>query len=287
MTLGSFDGAEICELAGLYLLDQLSNILPVESLGLNRDNGLAILSGISGPDTEQIIKNIRNLFKTNNLKITIEASMQNTDFLDVTFNADNGKNWPNKKPNLQLQYIHKQSNHSPDIKKQLPKIIEKRLFGISYNLEEFDKAIPACAHALEKSGYKQKLEFATENSTRKRHRKRNFTWFNPPSSNKVFTNIGKNFLNLLDKHFLSNHKWHAICNRNCAQVSYSCMPNMAAIFKLHNPNVANPPKTDETKSAENCNCRNKSNCPLNGNCLKSCVVYKATISPGNKRDDYH
>ena len=65
------------------------------------------------------------------------------------------------------------------------------------------------------------------------------------------------------------------------------MPNMAAVIKLHNSNVTNPPKTDETKLAENCNCRNKSNCPLNGNCLKSCIVYKATISSGNKRDDYY
>ena len=104
--MGSFDGAEICELVGLYLLDQLSNLLPVESFGLYRDDGLAILSGISGPDTERIIKNIRNLFKTNNLKITIEAGMQQTDFLDVTSNADNGKYWPYKKPNSQLQYIH-------------------------------------------------------------------------------------------------------------------------------------------------------------------------------------
>ena len=78
--MGSFDGAEICELVGLYLLDQLSNILPVESFGLYRDDGLAILSGISGPGTERIIKSIRNLFKTNKLKITIEAGMQQTDF---------------------------------------------------------------------------------------------------------------------------------------------------------------------------------------------------------------
>ena len=75
-------------------LTQLSNILPVESFGRYRDDGLAILSGISGPDTERIIKNIRHLFKTNYLKITIEAGMQQTDFLDVTFSADNGKYWP-------------------------------------------------------------------------------------------------------------------------------------------------------------------------------------------------
>ena len=51
--MGSFDGVEICELVGLYLLDQLSNVLPGESVGLYRDDGLAILSGISGPDTER------------------------------------------------------------------------------------------------------------------------------------------------------------------------------------------------------------------------------------------
>ena len=164
---------------------------------------------------------------------------------------------------------------------------EKRLSGILCNQEEFDRAKPAYAQALEKSEYKQKLEFQTENSSRKRHRKRNITWFNPPFSNKVSTNIGRKFFNLLDKHFPPNHKLHPICNRNCVKVSYSCMPNMAALIKLHNSNVTNPPKSDETKLAENCNCRNKSNCPLNGNCLKSCVVYKATISSGNKRGDYY
>ena len=61
---------------------------------------------------------------------------------------------------------------------------------------------------------------------------------------------------------------------------------MAAIIKLHNSNVTNLPKIDETKVEENCNCRNKSNCPLKGNCLKSCLVYKATISSGNERNDY-
>ena len=150
-------------------------------------------------------------------------------------------------------------------------MIEKRLSGISCNQEEFDREKPAYALALEKTGYKQKLEFQTENSSKRRRRKRNITWFNPPFSNNVSTNIGRKFLNQLDKHFPPNHKLHPICNRNCVKVSYSCMPNMATVIKLHNSNVANPRKTDETKLAENCNCRNKSNCPLNRNCLKSCL----------------
>ena len=121
--------------------------------------------------------------------------------------------------------------------------------------------------------------------------KRNITWFNPPFSNNVSTNIRKKkkFVSLLDKHFSPppDHKPHIICNRNCVKVSYRCTPNMAAIIKSHNFNVAHPQKTDKTKPSKNCNCRNKSNCPLNGNCLKSSLVYTATISSGNKRDDYY
>ena len=80
-------------------------------------------------------------------------------------------------------------------------MMEKRLSGISCNQEEFDRAKPAYAQALEKSGNKQKLEFQTENSSKRRQRKRNITWFNPPFSNNISTNIGRKFLNLLDKHF--------------------------------------------------------------------------------------
>jgi len=36
VTMGSFDGAEICEFIGLYLLNQLSRLLPPELFGLYR-----------------------------------------------------------------------------------------------------------------------------------------------------------------------------------------------------------------------------------------------------------
>ena len=126
VTMGSYDGAEICELVGLYLLEELTNIISKESVGLYRDDGLAILPNTSGPETERLKKKIRKLFKNNKLKITIEAGMHQTDFLDVTFNASTGKYWPFRKPNSILQYIHTQSNHPPNIRKQLPTTIEKK-----------------------------------------------------------------------------------------------------------------------------------------------------------------
>ena len=98
--MGSYDGAEICELVGLYLPEELTNIKPKESVGLCRDDGVAILPNTSGPKTERLKKKIKKLFKNNKLRITIEAGMHQTDFLDVTFNANTGKYWPFRKPKL-------------------------------------------------------------------------------------------------------------------------------------------------------------------------------------------
>ena len=49
VTMGSYDGAEICRLVSLYLLEKLTNIIPKESVGLYRDDGLAILPTLPDP----------------------------------------------------------------------------------------------------------------------------------------------------------------------------------------------------------------------------------------------
>ena len=41
--MGSYDGAETCELVGCYLLSQLKQIPGIE-IGLYRDDGLAVLN---------------------------------------------------------------------------------------------------------------------------------------------------------------------------------------------------------------------------------------------------
>ena len=223
------------------------------------------------------------MFKNNKLKITIEAGMHQTDFLDVTFNASTGKYWPFRKLNSILQYIHTQSNHPPNIRKQLPTMIEKGLFSIACDENEFNKAAPACNQALEKSRYKYNLVFQATKTEKPRNRKRNITWFNPPFSNNVSTNVGKKikkFLRLLNKHFPPIHKFYPILNRNCVKISYSCMPNTASIIKNHNAKLMKPASGNSIKqtSEATCNCRNKDHCPLNGNCTKSCIVYQATTT---------
>ena len=48
VTMGSFDGAEICELVGLYILDELSLLFGKDYVGLYRDDGLLLLKSNSG-----------------------------------------------------------------------------------------------------------------------------------------------------------------------------------------------------------------------------------------------
>ena len=54
MTMGSYDGAEVCELVGLYLLNLLTNEFGKNNIGLYRDDGLSCFQNISGLDSEKI-----------------------------------------------------------------------------------------------------------------------------------------------------------------------------------------------------------------------------------------
>ena len=74
VTMGSFDGAEVCELVGLYLLSQLQHL--DMNVGLYRDDGLAVMK-LSPQNTERMKKEICKIFKQNDLNITIEANKKN------------------------------------------------------------------------------------------------------------------------------------------------------------------------------------------------------------------
>ena len=52
----SYDGAEICELVGQFLLDKLSNIIHMENIGLYRDDGLVVIRKAPGLEIERTKK---------------------------------------------------------------------------------------------------------------------------------------------------------------------------------------------------------------------------------------
>ena len=122
--MGSYDGAEIRELVGLYFLNQLSTVIDKSSVALYRDGGLAVINNANSPKLGRIRKDIIALFKKEGLSITIETNLIETDFLDVTFNLATNKYFLFRKANNTPLYINVFSNHLPTIK-QLPKFINK------------------------------------------------------------------------------------------------------------------------------------------------------------------
>ena len=199
------------------------------------------------------------------------------DFLDVTFDLYNRLYKPYRKPNNKPLYINKQSNYPPNVLKELPKYIAKRISDTSSSKDIFDKSISIYQNALYESGFKEELRytpsdksFQEENGQRTRREK--IIRFNPPYSRSVKTNIGKNFLHLL-KHFPANNKMHKIFNKNTVKVSYSCMKNMDSVICGHNHNMLNP-----NQKSFGCNCRKKDSCPLNGERLTPKVIYHADVS---------
>ena len=204
VTVGSFDGAEVCELVGLYLLNILKNEFGGKNIGLYREDGLSCFENKSGPELEKIKKKICKIFKDNGLNITNETNLLITVYLDVTFNLKTGKYYPHRKQNNSLQYIHNKYNHPPSVIKRILSMIGKRLSDISSNKEHFDKAAPIYNEALKNSGFNETLKLLPTIPTRS-YRERNIIWFKPPFSGNVKTNVGKLFLNILQKHFESTY----------------------------------------------------------------------------------
>ena len=80
--MGSFDGAEICELVGLFLLSKLQQLNL--NIGLYRDDGLGVTS-MRPRQVEKMKQKMCRIFQGFDLKITIDVNHRIVNFLGVTF----------------------------------------------------------------------------------------------------------------------------------------------------------------------------------------------------------
>ena len=152
--MGSYDGAEICELVGLYMLHKLD-----QRFNNNRHTGLP-LSGTWVPSTaEKMKKDIKDVFNQAGLRITIETNQKVVNYLDITLNLLTEKYYPYRKPRNTPLYIDARSNYPPSILKQLPKAISKRISELSCSKEKFDKAALAYNDALKSSNFPERLTY--------------------------------------------------------------------------------------------------------------------------------
>ena len=247
------------------------------NIGLYRDDALGVLD-CRPRQAELKKKEICRKFKDLNLSITIEVNVKVVNFLDLTLDISAGTYKPNMKPGNIPLYINRKSNNPPNIIKNIPPAINKRLSNISINEKVFKEAIPPYQEALEKCGYNFNLEFEPDSKKKKKkkNRYREVTWFNPPYSQNVSTNVGGRFLKLIDTCFPPFHPLAKIINRNTVKISYRCMPNMGQAISRHNNRISaeNQPQPDPP----GCNCRGGPNsCPVKGACQTQGVVYQATV----------
>ena len=59
--MGSYDGAELCELAGLFMLNEVSNKLDKDNIGLYRDDGLSVFKNYNGHQSDKVRKEMIDL----------------------------------------------------------------------------------------------------------------------------------------------------------------------------------------------------------------------------------
>ena len=280
ITMGAYDGAETCDICVLYLLSKVQH-LPI-NIGAYKDDWLAV-SSTTNRQVEKVKQEIAKIFKQNGLGLEIECNHTKINFLDITLDLKTGLFSPYMKPNNKIFYVHSKSNHPPSILKNLPKAIENRLSKISANEEVFNTAIPPYQAALEASEYPHRLTFdpnARNKPPKKRTRNRKVTWFNPPWSNNVRSNIGKQFLAIIKETFPPAHPLYKICNKNTIKVSYRCMNNIKREVSRHNNHILN--SNGAAAQTYHCSCpgKNPDTCLIfpGIGCTISNIVYRATVT---------
>ena len=171
VTMGAYDGAEICVLIGIFMLSLLATKYDSKNIGLYRDDGLRIFRNVSGPELEKIKKHIKKVFKEKMLDVIIECNTKIVNYLDVTFNLNDGTYKPSKKPNDETKYIHVDSDHPASIIKQIPKSIATRLSSLSSSKEIFLEAAQSYEQNLASCGYKEKLTYVEQSAKKPKGKK--------------------------------------------------------------------------------------------------------------------
>ena len=69
VTMGAYDGAEVCELVGTFSLDKISVKYDENSIGLYHDNGLSVFKNPTWKNKKKLTENIQGLWFRNSGRI--------------------------------------------------------------------------------------------------------------------------------------------------------------------------------------------------------------------------
>ena len=85
MSMGANHGAEICERVGLYILTEIHKNINFTSIGLYRDDGLAVIRSATGSSLDRYRKKLITHFQDSEQKITVNTGKTSINFLDINF----------------------------------------------------------------------------------------------------------------------------------------------------------------------------------------------------------
>ena len=229
----------------------------------------------NGREKDQLRQKLERMFRQNGLKIEVVTDTKIVEFLDIKFNMSSREFRPYRKPNDTIKFVNYHSNHPPACLKNLPLNVEDRLTRLSCNEKVFNEEKEIYQQALRNSNYKHTLKYNPKPSKNKgRKRRRDIYWYNPPWSKNVKTPIAEQFLKTLDHYFPRDHPLHKWLNRSTIKVSYRTTRNLKAYVDGHNRKLLQEKQKELNKK---CNCRRKKECPLDGHCQISDLVYQADV----------
>ena len=284
VTMGSYSGAEVCEVVTCYLLHQVveAGLMSRQQVGGFRDDLLAVTRA-TPRQADVLKKKLCELFKKNGFGIEILVNRKHVDYLDVQFDLSTGVFKPFVKNGEQVRYVHKNSDHPPKTVNNIGPGVQYRLSGNSSNQEVFQAAAREYQKALRDAGHDYVLRYdeTVHNNTgderRRRKRNRNVTYFVPPFSKTVKTKIGRKFLKIIDESFPPTNPLHKRLSRHNVKLSYSCMPNQRAVIKMHNNRLLGADRAAAEPDPP-CSCR-AWDCPMpGGSCTVKNCIYQAKVT---------
>ena len=96
----------------------------------------------------------------------------------------------------------------------MPKSVENRLNSISCDKDCFDRSKAPYEKALKESGHNKGLTHKTNtDKPKKKRRNRRVIWYNPPFNLQVKTNIGQEFIRIIERNFPKQHPLHKHINK--------------------------------------------------------------------------
>ena len=120
VAMEGYDIAEVCKLVWTFWLEKISEIWDKCEIGLYRDDSLSILRNKSGTQLEKIKNKLQRLLKEYDLEITGENNHKIEIYLAITLNLKDDTFRLYHKPDDQIQYIHAEFKHPPNIIKHIP-----------------------------------------------------------------------------------------------------------------------------------------------------------------------